>query len=385
MTRMLDSVSPHSAGRQPSSVDAQVTFTGERSDFRKLIVRGAWLELITVGFYRFWLATDMRRHLWSHTSVGGDSAEYTGRARELLIGFLIALAILVPIYIVYFLIGLEAERLQAFASVPLALFLYLFGQFAIYRARRYRLSRTVWRGVLFWMTGSGWAYAWRAFAWGLLVLLTLGIAMPWRDAALERYKMRHSHYGNLQGHFEGRGFEYFKRAWWLWLLAWVSLVVPVLIPFVYAAYKGVQWRWWISGVRFGDVRFDSDLGRNALQGLYWKVIGWVALVFTLLAAYVFMGLMLMETMTGKSLEALFTGKTVMDAMPIFVLFGIGYLVAILVINVIIRLYLMRDLWARVASSVTVHRLDAAANVTVSGDLASAVGEGFAGNLDVVGI
>lgn len=382
---MLDSVASHAAGHPSPSVDAQVTFTGERGDFRKLIVRGAWLELITVGFYRFWLATDMRRHLWSHTSIGGDSAEYTGRARELLIGFLIALAILVPIYIAYFLIGLEAERLQAFASVPLALFLYLFGQFAIYRARRYRLSRTVWRGVRFWMTGSGWAYAWRAFAWGLLVVLTLGIVLPWRDAALERYKMHHSHYGNLQGHFEGTGFEYFKRSWWLWLLAWVSLVIPVLIPFVYAAYKGVQWRWWIEGVRFGDVRFESGLRRNALLGLYWKVIGWVALVFTLLAAYVALSLALLETVTGKSLEALFMGKTVMDTMPVFVLFGIGYLVAILVINVVIRLYLMRDLWARVASSVIVHRLDAAANVTVSGDLASAVGEGFAGNLDVVGI
>ena len=104
----------------------------------------------------------MRRHLWSHTSVDGDALEYTGTAKELLIGFLIALAILVPIYLVYFFIGLEAERLQAFASIPLVLFFYLFYQFAMYRARRYRLSRTVWRGVRFWMTGSGWSYAWRA-------------------------------------------------------------------------------------------------------------------------------------------------------------------------------------------------------------------------------
>ena len=50
--------------------------------------------------------------------------------KELLIGFLFALAILVPIYLVYFLLGLEAERLQAFACVPLSLFFYLFTQFA---------------------------------------------------------------------------------------------------------------------------------------------------------------------------------------------------------------------------------------------------------------
>src|SRR3954453_5278463 len=186
----------------PLAPQGRVTFSGRRPDFRRLVMRGAFLELITVGFYRFWLATDMRRHLWSNTSVDGDAGEYTGTAKELLIGFLFALAILAPIYLAYFLIGLEAERLRAFASVPLGLFFYLFAQFAIYRARRYRLTRTVWRGVRFWMTGSGWGYAWRAGLWSLLVFLTLGLALPWSLAALERYKMRHTSYGELRGRFE---------------------------------------------------------------------------------------------------------------------------------------------------------------------------------------
>ncbi len=38
-----------------------------------LSLRGAALELVTLGFYRFWLATDMRRHLWSNTTVEGDA------------------------------------------------------------------------------------------------------------------------------------------------------------------------------------------------------------------------------------------------------------------------------------------------------------------------
>src|SRR5882762_9373975 len=127
-------------------VPVAVSFFGERGEFRRLATRGAMLELVTVGFYRFWLATDLRRHLWSNTHIDGDAAEYTGRGKELLIGFLIALAIIVPVYLAYFLVGLEAERFKAFASFPLLAFLYVFGQFAIYRARRYRLTRTVWRG-----------------------------------------------------------------------------------------------------------------------------------------------------------------------------------------------------------------------------------------------
>src|ERR1700682_3084580 len=214
-----------------------VSFSGNRGEFFGLVTRGAALELITVGFYRFWLTTDIRRHLWSNTHVDGDAFEYTGRAKELLLGFLFALAILVPIYLAYFLAGLEAERVKAFASIPLVVFFYLFGQFAIYRARRYRLTRTVWRGVRFWMSGSGWAYAARATLWGLFVIVTLGLALPWREAALERYKMRHSFYGDLEGSFEGRGWEFFKRGWWLWLLAPIAYFVLPLAPLVFRAFK----------------------------------------------------------------------------------------------------------------------------------------------------
>ena len=41
--------------------------------------------LVTLGIYRFWLNTDMRRFLWSNTEVAGHGLEYTGTARELLI------------------------------------------------------------------------------------------------------------------------------------------------------------------------------------------------------------------------------------------------------------------------------------------------------------
>src|ERR1700741_216022 len=154
-----------------------VAFSGDRGAFFRLAAGGAALELVTVGFYRFWLATDIRRHMWSHTTVDGDAAEYTGRGKELLIGFLFALAILVPIYLAYFLVTIEAESWRAFASIPLVLGFYAFGQFALYRARRYRLTRTVWRGVRFWMGGSGLSYAWRAGLWGLLVMFSFGIAL----------------------------------------------------------------------------------------------------------------------------------------------------------------------------------------------------------------
>ena len=79
----------------------------------------------------------------------------------------------------------------------------MLGYYALFRARRYRATRTIFRGVRFWMTGSGWAYVGRAILWDLLTVLTLGFAYAWRSAALERYKMRHTRYGDLQGAFVG--------------------------------------------------------------------------------------------------------------------------------------------------------------------------------------
>jgi uncharacterized membrane protein YjgN (DUF898 family) len=377
-----------------------VSFSGDRGEFRRLIVRGTGLELITVGFYRFWLATDIRRHLWSNTDVGDDAAEYTGTGKELLLGFLFALAILVPIYLVYFLIGLEAERAKAFASIPLLLFFYLFGQFAIYRARRYRLTRTVWRGVRFWMSGSGWAYAARAALWGIVAILTLGLMLPWREAALERYKMRHSYYGDLEGSFEGRGWDFFKQGWWLWLLGVLSLVVvawasakkvpaaPLLLmvaaPFLYGTFKAVEWRWWLSGIRFGGVRFESALSQTALIGLYWKVIGWMFLLMILFSGYMFGWLAVIASVNQTPMAKVFVPGNLQANIPLIAVMVIGYLALILGMNIVMRMYLLRDVWARVVSSTAVHNIEAAANVAAKGELANALGEGFADGLDVAG-
>jgi uncharacterized membrane protein YjgN (DUF898 family) len=359
------------------------SFTGDRSEFIRLAGRGAALELVTAGFYRFWLATDIRRHLWSNTQIDGDAAEYTGRGKELLIGFLFAMAILVPIYLSYFLIGIEAERFKEFASFPLILAFYAFGQFAIYRARRYRLTRTIWRGVRFWMDGSGWAYSWRAVLWGFLVMGTLGFALPWREAALERYKMRHSYYGDLQGDFEGKGKEFFKRAWGLWVLAPFALIVFPAFPFLYACFKAIEWRWWISGIRFGGVRLESKLERGALTGFYWKVIGWYFLASFVAAIYfAICGAIIAASHGGFQPGA--PPPDLAKSIPFLIVSGIGYLGLILSLNVVIRVYLMRDLWATVLQSVQVHNIAAAANVTAKGELASALGEGFADGLDVAG-
>ena len=62
----------------------------------------------------------------------------------------------------------------------------------------------------------------------------------------------------------------------------------------------------------------------------------------------------------------------------------GYVVYILAFWAVMRIYLIHDIWKRVAESATVHNLAAAADVAAQGEMAGALGEGLADSLDVVG-
>ena len=400
--------------REPASV----RFTGASGAFRRLVEYGALFELVTFGFYRFWLTTDIRRFLWSNTEIDGDAVEYTGRAKELLLGFLVALAVLGPVFLAYFLIGLAFERYKAFASVPLYGFFFMFGQFAVYRARRYRLTRTIWRGVRFWMTGSGWAYAWRSLLWLLLVLPTLGFAYPWRSAGLERYKLGHTFYGTLPGRFDATGWQLFKRVWWVWLLGLLPIIAvvgagvaafvaqrrgatgqsPIMIavglaiitgvmmcialPFLHAVRKALEWRWWAEGIRFGDLAVACDLPGSALFGVYWGLIGMGLLLllgFGVTAAGI-RGLLVLFVGHGQSFGALLANRPVTG----IVAYGIWYLVMILSFTVLARIFTLHHVWRHVASSCRLLNPEAAEDVGSAGEAASAIGEGLADGLDFAG-
>ena len=389
---------------------APVAFTGRNDAFRRLVTRGALLELVTFGFYRFWLTTDIRRHLWLHTEIDGDALEYTGRAKELLFGFLIAMAVLGPVFLVYFVIGLEFERLKAFASLPLSVLVFAFGQFAAYRARRYRLTRTVWRGVRFWMTGSGWAYAWRSALWGLLVWPTLGFAYPWRTAALERYKLRHTLYGNLPGRFEASGRQLFKRVWWVWLLGLLPFLllaggiaaisvstgntqppadyqIPprvaaggtmligmalIGLPFLHAVRRAREWAWWAGSIRFGGVAVACHLRSGSLIGIYWKLIGLGLLVFLGYAA-----------ISGGLTAALVGPSAIIGKLPLwgFAAYAVMYLLLLVTIGMLARIYTLQRVWRRVIEACAVINIGDAADVAAAGDIVNAFGEGLADGLD----
>jgi Bacterial protein of unknown function (DUF898) len=158
----------------------------------------------------------------------------------------------------------------------------------------------------------------------------------------------------------------------------------VFAPFVYGAFKAIEWRWWLSGIRFGGVQVESTMRRSELIGLYWKVIGWIIVLALLFSAYLALSAVLVASMSGAPFAEFFKSQDFMKSIPLLVLAGLGYLAFALAMNIVIRVYLVHDLWVRVLASINISGIQAAANVAAQGEMANALGEGFADGLDVGG-
>jgi len=398
-------------------------FLGNERAFWALLIRGALLLLVTLGIYRFWLATDVRRFLWSNTEIAGDGLEYIGTARELVLGFLIAIALLVPLNVVFFLSAFGRGWLSQISGLLALVVLALLGQFAVYRARRYRLTRTVYRGIRFHQTGSAWRYAVCAIFWWAMIGMTLGLAYPFAQASLERFKLRNTYYGDLQGHFSGSGLRLFFRGILFWLVVvgplalglfialgqvdWTALgrgsgdamsrveaagVAPALVfavlsvswsvfavALLYPAFQAMVLRWWIAGLRFGELGVASHLSTRAVYAIYLRFM-WIALVAGILFA---IGAALALAMTG--LLALWLGKGGLTELLSTALLIGSYVIVALAYSTIYQATVRLRLWKAGFESIELSGLEVLERVNASGAAGSAVGEGLADALNVGGI
>ena len=77
--------------------EARGQFFGSTREYWRILSRNAPALITTLGLYRFWVSTDVRRYLWSHTNLAGEQLDYTGDPLELLVGFLVLLVVLAPL------------------------------------------------------------------------------------------------------------------------------------------------------------------------------------------------------------------------------------------------------------------------------------------------
>lgn len=184
------------------------SFTGQRGPLFWLGLKTGVLTVLTLGVYRFWMKTRLRRYFWSSVRPGGIPLEYVGQPVEKLLGFLMAVVIL-AFYIGVVNLILMFATLSLFETAGAAYLLSFAGLvplwfYAAYRARRYVLARTRWRGIRFGLEPGAWGYALRAMAHWLVTILSLGILWPRMTFFLEKYRTDRTWFGTLKLEQGGR-------------------------------------------------------------------------------------------------------------------------------------------------------------------------------------
>jgi uncharacterized membrane protein YjgN (DUF898 family) len=276
------------------------------------------MTILTLGVYSFWGRTEVRRRIWSAIRIDGQPLAYTGTGAEMCKGFfLVAVLILLPML----LLGLGAalvfgEGGAGVVQVLLYLVVFIFVALGTYRARRYRLSRTAWRGIRGSMAGTPRRYAFMSVITTLLYPLTAGWIAPWRANYLQSILTNETELGDRRLTYEGKIGGLYGR----YAVLWFGSVV--LLAGLSAAILGIVG---LSGIQPGQ---PLNIQLRAQESL--KILG-----------LLFGGLILWSIISAwyrASLYNHFARSTKLDGVPFKLSAGAGGLMWLLVSNYMISYF-----------------------------------------------
>jgi uncharacterized membrane protein YjgN (DUF898 family) len=251
-------------------------FMGSGAALFGIHVVNVLLTLVTFGIYFFWAKVKVRAYLLSETEFDGDRFAYHGTGRETFVGFLKAL---VFFFIPITALNLLPELLGAsevvrsalmFAAYTLASF---FVPMAMIGARRYRLSRTSWRGIRFSLRAKTWDFV-RLWMWNtFLVALTFGLFYPVYITRRQDFMTRNMWFGSERFGFDGKGRDLF------WPFVGMLLLFPLTLGLSWFMFSAKKTRYFAEHTTFGSARFASTM--RALPLAWLTLSNLVVLVLTL--------------------------------------------------------------------------------------------------------
>lgn len=281
-----------------------VDYVGTTGELLPIVLLNILLTIITLGIYRFWAKTNLRKYFWNKVRFDSEPFEYTGTGKELFIGALIVFFIFIlPLMIGINIVMIMLPMIAPFLILILyPLFIFLIGV-AIYRAQVYRMSRTNWRRIRGAQIRKSKAYGWLTLKYAVLLVITFGLIAPYVICRMWNFMMNNKRMGSGILSSEVKSRPLFK-IWLLTLLAFFAGSGGVAAMFYMAAlsnnvglfiliyilaiiFVAVIFTWFqaallnhlINGVKFQDMAFNFHIGVSEL--LIFKLVNALILIFTL--------------------------------------------------------------------------------------------------------
>lgn len=259
-------------------------FHGDGGSLFVIHLKNLLLTIITLGIYSFWAKTEVRKYLYGQVAFDGDRFQYHGTGGELLKGWAKAAGI-------YFVIAIGSQIIGATLGVGIgssggaivaALLLMaaiLFGliPLALLGTRRYRLSRSSWRGIRFSFRGKFSEIA-GLYAPGIvLTILTLGLYFPVFEMNMRTYLVKESRFGSAPFRFTGNAGDIYGQ----FILGMILSILTLGI--YYSWYAAFKHRYFWSKTSIAGARFESTVTGGDL--FVFNLVNFFLLVITLGIAY----------------------------------------------------------------------------------------------------
>jgi uncharacterized membrane protein YjgN (DUF898 family) len=157
-------------------------------------------------------------------------------------------------------------------------------------------------------------------------------------------------------------------------VSWAVVVAAVLYP----VFQAMTMRWWISGLRFGELSATSRMRTGAVYGLYMRFVGYALLAGLGLGVLTIAVLLVIGGVKSVAGEGRLT-EVLTVALPIGT-----YVIAALAYSAIYQATVKLRLWKLGIDTLELTGVDVLDRVKASGAASSAVGEGLADALNVGG-
>jgi uncharacterized membrane protein YjgN (DUF898 family) len=251
---------------QPSV--ARLRYHGTGGALFGLVIVNTLLTIITLGIYSFWAKNKVREFHYSHTEMDGDRFAYHGTGGELFSGALKATGIIlllgIGLGIAFALTGGDtaAPSVQFAISAAFYISFFLLLTFAINGARRYRLSRSSWRGIRFSFHGVASQFLGMMVKGTLLTIVSLTLYSPFFQNERRAFLVSNARFGSEPFIYSGDGRELFGQ-----YIKALLLTIPTL-GIYWIWYAAFQHRYFWNHTTMRGGRFVSEVTGGDLFALH---------------------------------------------------------------------------------------------------------------------
>ena len=215
----MENVSASESAPQASSPRApeQLRFTGSGAEYFGIWIVNLLLTIVTLGIYSAWAKVRRLQYFCRHTEMAGSSFDFHGSPARILVGRVIALAMLIAYN--------YSVRLHSPLTIVILVAIAVIMPWLLRNSFRFRLYNTSWRGTRFHFRGTV-AGAYRVFLLnGFLTLITLYLMAPFMHQRLKAYQHDNTWFGRTQCSFHARAGQFYL----IYLLLLVTIVVFAIV------------------------------------------------------------------------------------------------------------------------------------------------------------